>query len=77
VLKEKSIIIFLKPPNLKELKSRIKKRGGLSEKEMEERLSRLNFEIKNSRFADYFLVNDKLHKCVNDVLKIIKKELSK
>jgi guanylate kinase len=71
-LKKKSVIIFLKPPNLKELKSRIIKRGGISEKEIKERLARFNFEIKNRHLADYTLVNDKFDKCVSDVIKIIK-----
>jgi guanylate kinase len=76
-LKEKAVIIFLKPPNLRELKSRITKRGGISEKEIKVRIARVDFEMKNRKTADYILVNDKFNKCVSDVIKIIKKELSK
>jgi guanylate kinase len=77
VLPETTVIIFIKPPNARELKARIKKRGGLTAKEMEERLGRFDFEIKNAHLANYQVINDKLEKCVSDIVKIIKKELKK
>jgi guanylate kinase len=76
-LKEGVVIIFLMPPSLRELKSRIKKRGELSTKEIKERLGRLEFEMKNAYIADYQVVNDKLQKCVNEVIKIFRKEIKK
>jgi guanylate kinase len=76
VLPEKLVIIFIKPPSLEELKNRILKRGELSPKQIEERLSRIPFEMKKIDLADYQVINDKLEKCVDDVVKIIKKEIS-
>ncbi|MFH1894645.1 MAG: guanylate kinase [Patescibacteria group bacterium] len=72
-----AVIIFIKPPSQKELKNRILKRGELSKKEMEERLSRIPFEMKMIKMADYQVINDKLEKCVADVVKIVKSEMSK
>jgi guanylate kinase len=69
------VIIFLKPPSLEELKNRIKKRGELSEDQIKQRLSRIPFEMKTVDMADYRVVNDKLAKCVDDVVKIIKREI--
>jgi len=71
---ENTVIIFLKPPSLRELKNRILKRGELTKKQIRERLSRIPFEMKMIKMADYQVVNDKLKKCVSDVVKIIKKE---
>jgi len=72
-----SIIIFIKPPSLKELKNRILKRGELSEKQIEQRLLRIPFEMKMIKIADYQVINDKLKKCVSDLAKIVKKEIIK
>ena len=72
---ENAVIIFIKPPSLRELKNRVLKRGELSKKEIRERLSRIPFEMKMIKMADYQVVNDKLEKCVNDVVKIVEKEI--
>jgi guanylate kinase len=70
------VVIFIKPPSLEELKNRILKRGELSQKQIEERLARIPFEMEKIDLADYEVVNDKLDKCVDDVAKIIRKEIS-
>ena len=72
-----TVIIFIKPPSLQELKNRILKRGELSEKQIEERLARIPFEMKTIKMADYEVVNDQLEKCVDDVTKIILSEIKK
>ncbi|MFH1401932.1 MAG: guanylate kinase [Parcubacteria group bacterium] len=74
---QNAIIIFIKPPSLRGLKSRIKKRGELTKKQMQERLGRIPFEMKKIKMADYKVINDKLEKCVNDVTNIVRKEIKK
>ena len=73
---ENAVIIFIKPPSLKELKNRILKRGELSKRDAKERLSRIPFEMKMIKFSDYQVTNDKLEKCVKEVMEIILSELS-
>jgi guanylate kinase len=70
---KETVIIFLKPPSLKELKNRILKRGELTKKQMKERLKRVPFEMKMINIADYQVINDHLWKCVSDVIGITKK----
>ena len=70
-------IIFIKPPSLEELELRIKKRGGISEKEVEERLSRLSFEMAHANIADFQITNKILSECVSEVTQIIQSELKK
>ena len=74
---EQVVIIFIKPPNLNELKARITKRGEHSGKEIKERLSRINFEMERAHLADYLVVNDKLPMCIKEVAEIIRKEIQK
>ncbi|MDD5145133.1 MAG: guanylate kinase [Candidatus Pacebacteria bacterium] len=77
IFKDKSVIVFIKPPNERELKNRIKKRGGLSDQQIKERFSRIDFEIKNAKISDYQVINDKLKECVREVKNIILKEILK
>ena len=73
IFKDNVVIIFIKPPSLKELKNRVKNRGGLSEKEIKERLARVDFEMKQQNKSNYQIVNDKLKDCVNQVFDVIQK----
>lgn len=77
MLPKNTVLIFIKPPRLEELKERIRRRGNITKKEVESRLKRISMEMQKAHLADYQVVNDKLPKCIKDVIKIVKKELTK
>jgi len=73
----KSILIFIKPPSIKELTKRLKKRNTDKNKEIAKRLKIAKKELTFAPKYDYRVVNRKLDKAVKGVISIIKKERSK
>lgn len=65
--------IFILPPEHKELKNRITGRGRDDEKDIKKRLAGAGREISESMYFDYKVMNDKLEKAVEEILKIINK----
>jgi len=65
--------IFILPPEHKELENRITGRGRDDEKDITNRLAGAGREIAESMYFDYKVVNDKLEKAVEEILKIINK----
>jgi len=78
-LKIPHLSIFLLPEDLDVLKNRIEKRGGLNEKQIQDRIETAKNEIKRSTNYDYRVVNEenKLNKTIDIIAEIIKKELKK
>ena len=77
LVKEKmpdSILIFIIPPTIKELRKRLISRGREDDSEIVKRIERAEWELSQSPEYDYVLVNDDLETCVNDTLNIIKTE---
>tara|TARA_B100001142_G_scaffold310942_1_gene344894 strand:- start:363 stop:938 length:576 start_codon:yes stop_codon:yes gene_type:complete len=71
---DQTISIFVEPPSLKDLKIRLEKRGSDSEKIIEKRLQRIEFELSHKSNFDFTVVNDKLELATNQILEIIKNE---
>lgn len=66
-----SILIFLYPPSIEELRRRLKLRGSDDDLTIERRISRYTMEkVKGDRYP-YRLHNDQLEKTVQEVLNII------
>ena len=68
--------IFLLPPNLKTLESRLRGRGTDSDVAVDRRLAMADRELEAIRFFDYAVVNDDLERTVAEVLEIIAAERS-
>ncbi len=68
------VYIFLIPPGMEILKSRLAARGTEDEKSLELRLKDAIKEISSFRDFDYLVVNDHLERTVEDILRIIKAE---
>lgn len=68
------IFIFLTPPDLKELKSRIIGRGTDSIEVIEERMEKAKEEIEMMSHYDYAVVNDKIENAVANIQAIIASE---
>ena len=65
------IDFFILPPSKTELKRRLLKRGRENKKEISLRLSYAIEEMKHYKEYQYILINEKVHKTVNDIKKII------
>lgn len=71
------VFIFVLPPSLEELKSRIVGRGTETAEEIEKRFSCAFEEINQIVNYDYFIINEDIEKSVNDVEAIISAEKNK
>jgi guanylate kinase len=73
-MKKNTVFIFIAPPNLKELKNRLLKRGNDSKKEILIRLKSAKNEMKEIKNYDYLVVNDEIEKASEILNSIIKAE---
>ena len=71
------VFIFVLPPSLEELKSRIVGRGTETQEEIEKRFSCAFEDINQIVNYDYFIVNEDIEKSVSDVEAIICAEKNK
>ena len=71
------VFIFVLPPSLEELKSRIVGRGTETQEEIEKRFSCAFEEINQIVNYDYFIVNEDVEKSVSDIEAIICAEKNK
>ncbi len=79
-IKEKmpaAIMIFIAPPNLRELERRLRGRGTDSESRIQKRLARAREEIKAVKEFDYIIINNILAQAVQDFCSIIRAERAK
>lgn len=71
------VFIFVLPPSLEELKSRIVGRGTETAEEIEKRFSCAFEEIKQIENYDYFIVNEDINRSVEEIKSIILSEKNK
>ncbi len=69
-----AVSIFILPPSLEVLKSRLSKRGTETPEQLEKRLGEALREIRCADMYDYAIVNDKLEDAVADTLTVIRSE---
>ncbi|MFP3155588.1 guanylate kinase [Lachnospiraceae bacterium ZAX-1] len=69
-----TMLLFIAPPTVDELKKRLVARGTEDAKTIKSRLSRAWQEAQGVESYDYFIINDDLEKCVKEVHSIIKNE---
>lgn len=68
----RSLLVFIKPPDVNVLIERLKKRSTESDKQIEKRLDRLPEEMAYAEKFDYIVVNDKLSDTVEKVHRRVK-----
>ena len=68
-----TILIFIRPPSLEELKRRLRERKTERPEEIARRLQRLPEEYGKARYFDYDIVNEDLEKTVQQIEEIIRK----
>ena len=71
------ILIFVAPPSVEELKRRLIGRNTESEEQIEKRLSRLDYEMKESEKYEYVLINDGFEDALKEFSDLIDKEKNK
>ncbi len=69
-----AITIFILPPSMEVLESRLRGRGTETEEKIQLRLEQAKNEIKRAGEFEYIITNDELEKAAGDILAIIKSE---
>ncbi len=64
-------LIFIMPPTREELERRLRDRGDTSEDQIQIRMKRANWEMDQSVWYDYVVINDQVEACANKILNII------
>lgn len=70
-LGDNAVLIFIKPPTLQELETRIHQRNCDSEQQIKARLENAKKEMSEASKYDHVIINDELKNAVNDLKKII------
>ena len=73
----KFVTIFILPPSVSELKTRLFKRGLDNIEVINNRIQKASFEIMQSKIYNYSVINDNLQDCIQDVFLIIQSEIIK
>ena len=71
---DEAVYLFILPPSLEDLRSRIRKRNTETEEQINVRLGKAVAEIEYLHRYDYAVVNDDLEQAVQDVLSIMNAE---
>ena len=66
-----TIMIFIKPPSMDELRLRLSKRASESKDDIKKRLRRLEFEYDYGKNFTYIIINDSLAQTIEEIRKIV------
>lgn len=72
-LMPEAILIFIAPPSIEELESRLRGRHTETEDAIQKRLASIKSEIENSKYYDYVVINDTVENAVGKIEEITKK----
>lgn len=65
------VLVMIAPPSVEELKRRLRSRNSETEAEIENRLSRLEYELSQKDKYDFVIVNDEIETAIEELEKII------
>ena len=65
------VLVMIVPPSMEELKRRLISRNSETEAEIENRLSRLEYELSQKDKYDFVIVNDEIDMAIQELEKII------
>ncbi len=77
IFPERTLAVFVKPPNIEELKIRLKKRGTESEEKISMRVAKASIEMATAPQFDYIIVNNELNSALNDAEELVRNFLKK
>ena len=69
---DRVISFFLKPPSLKQLEERIRKRKSESEETIQKRLAKGRSEMEKAKNYDFVILNDRIKRAGDEIVSIIK-----
>ena len=69
-----SILIYIAPPSMDELARRLRARGDTPEDLICERLQRAKWELEQTRFYDYVVVNDTVDNAAKQIIAILEEK---
>ena len=72
-----AVLVFIMPPSEEELKKRLSGRNTETQAAIEERLSRLSWELEKKKQYDYVVVNDDFETALNELGDVLDKEKQK
>jgi guanylate kinase len=72
---EESLLIFISPPNLQVLETRLRNRSTETEEQIKTRLSRAEMEISFAKDFDKIIINDILDDAINETLDEVGKNM--
>ncbi|MDP6754716.1 MAG: guanylate kinase [Candidatus Marinimicrobia bacterium] len=70
----KTISIFVQPPSLDDLRTRLVNRGTDSEERITKRLERLSAELEYKSHFDFHIINDNVDRAVDEIMNILTNE---
>lgn len=70
-----SVLIFIAPPDVKELENRLRGRCTEDEETIQKRLAAVKIELERSKQYDYIVINDDIQRAVEEIESITRKEL--
>ena len=70
---DRVISFFLKPPSLKQLEARIRKRKSETEEVIQKRLLKGKTEMEKAKNYDFVILNDRINRAGDEIISIIKK----
>ena len=73
---EKALAVFIKPPSIEVLESRLRNRGTESEESLQKRTGKAVMEMKFADDFDHIVVNDILDKSSRDTISLVKEFIS-
>ena len=74
---DRALSVFIQPPSIEDLRSRLKERGTDAPEVIESRIAKAEFELGFADKFDVIVVNDKLEVAQKEALKVIKRFLEK
>lgn len=66
-----AVLIFVQPPSLQALEQRLRGRGDTSQEQIALRMERAKWEMEQSKFYDYVVINEQVDACADQILHII------
>lgn len=68
---KETLAIFVQPPSISELESRLKKRGTDNEERIKERIAKARTELEYAPQFDYCLINEDLDQAKKEVVQVV------
>ena len=69
---DRVVSFYLKPPSMKQLEERIRKRKSETEEVIQKRLAKAEAEMEKAKNYDFVVMNDRINRAGDEIIKILK-----